>query len=88
MEVGANNIWIQAQGDGFLNVVFISGNDNDSRVWAGIEPTIRGMKVRTIVYDRAGLGQSDLKPGPYHVEDETNALKEALDQNKNNGPIL
>jgi pimeloyl-ACP methyl ester carboxylesterase len=45
-------------------------------------------KVRTVVYDRAGLGKSDRNPRPYRIEDEGTALRRALDQCDIHGPII
>lgn len=92
VDVGGYNIWMQTAGSGNLNVVFVSGNGNgngnDSTAWLNIEPKIRTMGVRTVVYDRAGLGKSDLKSGPYQVDDEADALRWALRSFDIKGPIL
>ena len=33
-------------------------------------PSRNGPQVKTVVYDRAGLGKSDPNPRPYRIEDE------------------
>lgn len=74
-------LWTHLQGEGSPAVVFISGNGADSTVWAALEPEIRKQGVRTVVYDRAGLGQSPLAPGAYSIDDEADALRAALQAN-------
>ncbi|UWZ86972.1 alpha/beta fold hydrolase [Occallatibacter riparius] len=44
--------------------------------------------MRTVVYDRAGLGKSDANPRPYRVQDEATALRRALDRCDIKGPII
>lgn len=81
-------LWMQVAGEGTLSVVFISGNGNDHRVWADIEPQVRSVGVRTVIYDRAGLGQSPLKEGAYHVADEAAAMLQTLSAHGVDGPLL
>ncbi len=88
VDIGGRGLWVQVAGEGATTVVFESGNGNDSTAWAGIGPAIRNLSVRTFVYDRAGLGQSDPAPGPYAIENEVNALKRALDTCSIDGPII
>jgi pimeloyl-ACP methyl ester carboxylesterase len=88
VDVGGYKIWMQVQGSGEPTVVFESGGGDDSSVWAGVEPKIRALGVRTVVYDRAGLGQSDLNPAPYSIDGEARALETALDRCDVRGPIV
>ncbi len=89
VDVGGYKIWMQVSGEGTPSVVFESGGGNDSSAWANIEPVVRQRSgVRTVVYDRAGLGKSDPKPGPYKIDDEVAALKRALDFCGVRGPIV
>jgi pimeloyl-ACP methyl ester carboxylesterase len=88
IDVGGYSLWMQVAGEGDLNIVFISGNGSDSSAWANIEPRTREMGVRTVLYDRAGLGQSDLRPGPYTIDDEVNGLQRALELCGVNGSIV
>ncbi|HET7499640.1 MAG TPA: alpha/beta hydrolase [Kofleriaceae bacterium] len=82
-------LWMQVAGDGEPTVVFEAGGGDDSSVWAGLEPDIRlHVGVRTVVYDRAGLGKSAPTPGPYRIEDEAAALRRALDRFGIKGPIV
>src|SRR5579863_6002408 len=89
VNVGGYGLWMQSKGHGTPTVVFESGGGEDSREWSNIEPVIRERaKVRTVVYDRAGLGKSDPNPRPYRIEDEGTALRRALDQCNIRGPII
>ena len=81
-------LFMQVEGTGETTIVFISGNGNDSSVWADITPPVRALGVRTAVYDRAGLGKSALSAKPYHIEDEAAALLKTLHANGINGPIV
>lgn len=89
VDAGGYGLWMQSRGEGAPTVVFESGGGEDSSEWSSIESVIRERaKVRTVVYDRAGLGKSDPDPRPYRVEDEATALRRALDQCGVHGPIL
>jgi pimeloyl-ACP methyl ester carboxylesterase len=89
VDVGGYALWMQSRGDGTPTVVFESGGGEDSSEWTDIESAIRDrVKVRTVVYDRAGLGKSDSDPRPYRIEDEAAALRRALDQCDIHGPII
>jgi pimeloyl-ACP methyl ester carboxylesterase len=69
--------------------VFEAGGGDDSSVWETIEPEIRLPNgVRTVLYDRAGLGKSAPAPGPYRIDDEAAALKHALDRFGIRGPLV
>lgn len=78
VDVGGRRLFVDLAGTGGLTVVFEAGGGNDSRVWAQIAPRVRAAGVRTFVYDRAGLGQSELGPAPYSIDDEVQALRSAL----------
>jgi pimeloyl-ACP methyl ester carboxylesterase len=89
VDVGGYALWMRSQGRGTPTVVFESGGGEDSSEWSNIEPVVRERaNVRTVVYDRAGLGKSDPNPRPYRIEDEGTALRRALDQCDIHGPII
>jgi pimeloyl-ACP methyl ester carboxylesterase len=89
VDVGGYALWMQSSGHGTPTVVFESGGGEDSSEWSNIEPIIRERaKVRTVVYDRAGLGKSDPNPRRYRIEDEGTALRRALDRCDIQGPII
>jgi pimeloyl-ACP methyl ester carboxylesterase len=69
-DVGGYRIWMHVRGRGAPTVVFESGGGDDSSVWSKIEPQVRRRNaVATVVYDRAGLGRSEPKPGSYRIDD-------------------
>lgn len=89
VDVGGYRIWMQVLGEGIPTVVFESGGGDDSSVWATVEPEVRRRRtVSTVLYDRAGLGRSERKPGPYRIDDEVEALRAALISRGVNGPLL
>jgi pimeloyl-ACP methyl ester carboxylesterase len=89
VDVGGYRLWMQVSGQASPTVVFENGGGDDASVWASVEPQIRERAaVRTVLYDRAGLGKSDPKPGPYHLDVEVSALARALDANDVQGPLI
>lgn len=89
VDVGGYALWAHAAGWGSPTVVFESGGGDDSSVWASIAPEIRERKaVATVVYDRAGLGESDPHPGPYRIENEVAALSGLLAALRVDGPLV
>jgi pimeloyl-ACP methyl ester carboxylesterase len=82
-------LWVQVAGTGDPTVVFEAGGGDDSSVWEKIEPQIRGpSSVRTVLYDRAGLGRSAPAPGSYRIEDEAAALRRVLDRFSVRAPVV
>lgn len=89
LESNGPQLWMQVAGHGDPTVVFEAGGGDDSSVWAAIEPEVRDrLGVRTVVYDRAGLGKSAPAPGPYRIDDEAAALARSLDRFGVRGPIV
>src|SRR5678815_4584123 len=89
IDAEAPQLWMQVRGTGDPTVVFESGEGDDSSVWSKIEADVRLPNgVRTVVYDRAGLGRSAPSSGPYRIDDEAAALKRALDRFGIKGPIV
>jgi pimeloyl-ACP methyl ester carboxylesterase len=88
--VAQEELWTSVAGAGSPTVVFEAGGGDDSSVWAAIEPDVREQNgVRTLVYDRAGLGRSaPPTAGEYRIEDEAAALVRALDARRLPGPIV
>jgi pimeloyl-ACP methyl ester carboxylesterase len=74
VEVGGSKLWTDLQGTGPITVVFEAGNGNDSSVWSAITPGVRAAGVRTLVYDRAGLGNSGPPPATYTIDEEVGRL--------------
>jgi pimeloyl-ACP methyl ester carboxylesterase len=80
---------MQVAGEGDPTVVFEAGGGDDSSVWANIEPEVRLRSgVRTVIYDRAGLGKSGPAVGPYRIDHEVAALERALARFRITGPIV
>jgi pimeloyl-ACP methyl ester carboxylesterase len=89
VDVGDHKIWMQTSGAGSPTVVFEAGGGDDSSVWADIAPKmVQNDRVRTVVYDRAGLGKSEPKPGPYSIDDEAASLQRALTMCEVRGPVV
>ena len=89
VDVGGYRLWMQTNGAGSPTVVFESGGGDHSSVWSAIEPEIRRrLSVTTVLYDRAGLGQSEPKTGPYRIDDEVAALRTALTAGGIAGPVV
>ncbi|WP_296722752.1 alpha/beta fold hydrolase [Erythrobacter sp.] len=77
------------EGTGNPTVVFIHGNGNaTSGDWQSIAPQVAEMGVRTMVYDRAGHGESALFPTPYRLKNEAAALDATLVSHGIKGPIV
>jgi len=88
VDIGGRRVWVGAEGTGDVTVVFEAGGGNDSSVWTQIASRIRAAGVRTFVYDRAGLGRSELGPTPYSIDDEVHALRSALTTCGIKGPVI
>ena len=81
IDVGGRGLSVKLEGDGTPTIVFESGGGDDASVWSDITPEVRRRShVRTVLYDRAGLGRSDPVPLPYSIDDEAISLKTVLDR--------
>ena len=78
VEAGGYRLWTEVEGTGRPTVVFEAGGGETSAAWVDIAPAVRALGVRTVIYDRAGLGHSEPAAGPYRVEDEAGALAQVL----------
>ncbi|MFC9678998.1 alpha/beta fold hydrolase [Streptomyces sp. NPDC056948] len=68
------------QGHG-STVVLDSGGGEDSSYWKDLVPRLHAATGATVItYDRAGLGKSDVVPGPWKVESAVSDLKSGLRQ--------
>ncbi|MET0553380.1 MAG: alpha/beta fold hydrolase [Vicinamibacteria bacterium] len=88
VDVGSHRLWTALQGTGGTTVVFEAGGGADSSVWAALVPQVQALGVKTLVYDRAGLGRSDPRPGPYGVERDARDLRTLLDRCGVTGRVL
>ena len=82
-------LWVSVRGTGSPTVVFEAGGGEYSTVWADLEPEVRrANQVRTMLYDRAGLGRSAPTEPPYRIDDEAVALRCELDRHGITAPIV
>lgn len=89
LSIRDNVIWARKAGSGPVTVLFEAGFGNDSSVWAGVEPRIRAAGVQTLVYDRAGMGQSLIDTRqPYSLDNDVAILRTVLKRCGVTGPIL
>jgi pimeloyl-ACP methyl ester carboxylesterase len=69
--------------------VFEAGGGADSSVWEDLEPEVRRrFQVRTMVYDRAGLGRSAPSRSDYSIDGEASALRRELDRDSIEWPVV
>ncbi|MGW6210369.1 alpha/beta hydrolase [Streptomyces sp. NBC_01558] len=69
-----------ARGNG-STIVLDSGGGEYSSQWKDIAPELHAATGATVItYDRAGLGKSDVVPGPWKVESAVSDLKAGLQQ--------
>ncbi|MFM9598665.1 alpha/beta fold hydrolase [Streptomyces turgidiscabies] len=62
-------------------IVLDSGGGEDSSQWKDLVPKLHADTGATVItYDRAGLGDSDVVPGPWKAESAVSDLKSGLDQ--------
>jgi pimeloyl-ACP methyl ester carboxylesterase len=75
--VGGHALRLRLQGRGSPTVVFESGAGVGLATWAKVQPRAARF-TRTIAYDRAGLGKSELGPGPRDARRIAGELHTAL----------
>jgi pimeloyl-ACP methyl ester carboxylesterase len=82
-------LWTSIRGAGSPTVVFEAGGGEDSSVWSELEAEVRDRyEVRTMLYDRAGLGRSPPSPPPYRIDREANALRREIDRHGITAPVV
>ncbi len=86
--IGQSKIHADLEGTGTLTVVFESGNGEGADAWAGVVARARAMGVRTLVYDRAGLGSSSPRRGRYSIDRDVDDLRALLTACRVRGPIV
>ncbi|HSW70013.1 MAG TPA: alpha/beta hydrolase [Gammaproteobacteria bacterium] len=86
VDVGQYHLYARIYGKSEPIVIFDSGSGDDSTVWDAVVPEVSKFS-RVVVYDRAGLGKSDPKPGNDRISsnDSVEGLK-ALLKNENIKP--
>jgi pimeloyl-ACP methyl ester carboxylesterase len=89
IQIDSNQIWTDLQGQGKTTVVFEAGFGNDSSVWAKITPKIRAAGVRTLVYDRPGMGKSTFTTKTrYSLQNDALTLKTLLTACNITAPVV
>jgi pimeloyl-ACP methyl ester carboxylesterase len=87
-EVAGYELAVDVSGAGSTSVVFVSGLGDGGETWREVVAALRVSagpdEIRTITYDRAGIGASDPQPGPAprtygSAADELHDLLLALD---------
>src|SRR5580765_8272919 len=82
-------LWASVRGAGSPTVVFEAGGGEDSSVWNELETEVRDRcEVRTMLYDRAGLGSSPPSSLPYRIDGEADALRLELDRHGITAPVV
>lgn len=79
VDVGGHRLHIYSRGSGEPTVVFDAGLPGSVLSWHAIMPELSRL-VRTVAYDRAGLGWSDPSPEPRTAESIVEELRRLLDR--------
>ena len=89
VDVGQYRLYASIYGKKEPNVIFDSGSGDDSTVWHAVAPEVSKF-ARVVIYDRAGLGKSDSKPGNDRIssEDSIEALHTLLKTENINPPYI
>jgi len=87
VDVGGYRLHIFCEGTGSPTVIMESGLGDPSLLWALVRPEI-AKATRTCVYDRAGLGWSDLSPKPRTAENIVKELHTLLTNAGIAGPYV
>ncbi len=78
VDVGSHKLNVLQLGTGSSTVVFDSGFSDTLDAWFKIQPEISKF-AKTISYDRAGIGRSEVGPNPRSAQQIATELKTALD---------
>ncbi len=84
--VGDHSLYISCTGTGSPTVVMEAGYGDTSEVWAEVQPEVATF-TRVCVYDRAGLGRSDVV-GERNTRDVVNDLTALIENCPVEGPIV
>ena len=89
MDIGYHKLFISDKGihDAKFTVVFESGAGGSSQDWAKVIAMLSS-DIRTVAYDRAGVGKSEAGPLPRTMAQEVFELHELLHAAKIKGPII
>lgn len=87
IDMGVYHLHMESAGAGSPTVVFESGMGCGSESLANLATEVQNF-TRTVIYDRAGLGQSDPAPTPRTSQDVVDDLWRLLQQAQIHGPYL
>jgi len=89
VEIGNHKLFISERGnrDAQFTVVFESGAGGSSRDWAKVISMLPP-EIRTVAYDRAGIGKSEKGPLPQTMAQNVLELHELLKASKIKGSII
>lgn len=87
IDVGGHQLFFESFGSGEPTVVFESGGECGADSLANLARQVQSF-TRALIYDRAGLGQSDPAPHPRTIQDAVNDLHILLHTIPLSGPYL
>lgn len=89
VDIGGYQLYTQIFGKIAPTILFDSGSGDDSTVWNAVAPQVSKF-ARVVIYDRAGLGKSDPKPGnaPITSQDSVDALRLLLKKENIKPPYI
>lgn len=89
VDIGYHKLFVSIAGASRskFTVVFESGAQGSSKDWEGVR-SLLSPDVRTLTYDRAGLGRSEVGPLPRTMAQEVFELHQLLNHLKIKGPII
>lgn len=89
VDVGQYQLYVQIHGKSEPVVIFDSGSGDDSTVWQAVTPEVAKF-ARVVIYDHAGLGKSDPKPGNDRIssKDSVEALHILLKKENIKSPYI
>jgi pimeloyl-ACP methyl ester carboxylesterase len=87
VDIGGRKLYFEVAGAGSPTVVFESGIECGAASLANLAEAVQEF-TRTVIYDRAGLGESDPAPKPRTAQDMANDLWALLTHAQIPGPYL
>jgi len=87
IDVGGYHLYMESAGAGSPTVVFESGQECGAESLANLAAEVQQF-TRTVIYDRAGIGQSDPAPTPRTAQAIVHDLHRLLTQAQIAGPYL
>lgn len=87
IDVGGYYLYLESAGAGSPTVIFESGMECGADSLANLAAAVQHF-TRTVIYDRAGLGQSDPAPMPRTAQHMVDDLRTLLTQAQIAGPYL